>query len=494
MVKKTTISRRDFLRASAITAAGLIAAGCAAPATEAPPAPEEAAEAPAATEAPAAEAPVAEEVTLDVMQIDEYEGQYEEIWSVFESQNPGIKINVFPLNEDMAAAHNAKIAGGYLPAIELGTTLQLYADGTNHETFYDLSQLDFPWWDRWTFDVKNTWADMFGLPGPRTLEVFQGWVITWMWRTELMDKAGFNPREDVKTWDDMKTLLAEGAAWAKADPDVEYFWDVAWHNFAWGPFYIDNIPLSFPDGQRDRQRDAYLGKAKFNDPDSPFRHAFEFFKEANDEGWIPERSWTRQWEPDMEGSYIGGKSVMMLHGPWPWDKMMANDPSVAQTGMPGMLPAEGQDTWIQGAFPPSINQGYFIRTGNENTPHWPQTQTAWNWFWSPEAIPMRAQAEGRAVTYKLDEPLELLSPQYQEVLKEIGTPDGLWPDVVWEETLTGDVVAAPYLIEGAKGALDWQSNNNNQYWTDYLTEKITLQEVLDLLQSNWEESYEGLPA
>jgi hypothetical protein len=66
--------------------------------------------------------------------------------------------------------------------------------------------------------------------------------------------------------------------------------------------------------------------------------------------------------------------------------------------------------------------------------------------------------------------------------------------VVWEETLTGEVVAGPYLIEGAKGVYDWQSNNNNLYWGDYLTDKITLQEVLDLLQSNWEETYEGLPA
>ena len=94
---------------------------------------------------------------------------------------------------------------------------------------------------------------------------------------------------------------------------------------------------------------------------------------------------------------------------------------------------------------------------------------------------------------ELDEPLDLLSPQFQEVVKEIGTPDGQWPDVVWDETLDPDVVAAPYLIEGAKGTLDWASNNNNQYWADYLTDKITLQEVLDLLQSNWEESYEGLP-
>ena len=493
MGKKTVVSRRQFLRASALTAAGLVAAGCAAPApTEAP----AATKAPAPTEAPApaaTEAPAAEEVTLDVMQIDEYQGQYEEIWGVFEATHPGIKVTVHGINEDMVAAWNAKVAGGWLPAIELTTNLQIAANKENYKMFVDLSTFDFEWWDRWTWDVKNTWPDMNGLSGPRTLDIFQGIVTTWMWNVDLMEKAGFNPREDVKTWDDLKKFLAEGAAWANSDPDVDYFWDVAWHNWAWGPFYLDLIPLAFPDGQRDRQRDCFMGEAKFNAPDSPFRHGFEFFKEANDEGWIPERSWTRQWEQDMEGLYIGGKSVMMLHGPWPWDKYLAADPNAVQSGMPGTPPAEGQDPWIQGAISPGVDTGWFIRAGNEETDYWEQTKTAWNWIHSPEAIVMRAQGEGRSVTYTLDEPLDLKGPQYQGVLKDIENPDGAWPDVVWEQSLTGDVAAGPYIKKGAKGVLDWQSNNNVQYWGDYLEGKMTLQEVLDIFQKNWEESYEGLP-
>ena len=127
-----------------------------------------------------------------------------------------------------------------------------------------------------------------------------------------------------------------------------------------------------------------MGEAKFNAPDSPFRHTFEFFKEANDEGWIPERSWARQWEQDMEGLYIGGKSVMMLHGPWVWDKYLAADPNAQQSGMPATPPAEGQDPWIQGAFPPGVDTGWFIRAGNEETDYWDQTQIAWNWIHSPE--------------------------------------------------------------------------------------------------------------
>ena len=70
-MKNGKLSRRDFLRVSAMTTAGLVAAGCVVPATEAPPA---ATEAPAAMEAPA-EAPPAEEVTLDVMTpASEYDG------------------------------------------------------------------------------------------------------------------------------------------------------------------------------------------------------------------------------------------------------------------------------------------------------------------------------------------------------------------------------------------------------------------------------------
>jgi ABC-type glycerol-3-phosphate transport system substrate-binding protein len=148
-MSKTNLSRRDFLRASAVTAAGLVAAGCAVPATEAPPAEEAPAEEPAATEAPAAEAPAGEAVTLDIMSLAEYEGPYREIWNVFQAGHEGINVNVFSINEDTAAAHEAKVAGGYLPAIELTQEMQIFFDKNNYEMAVNLGELDFPWWDRW---------------------------------------------------------------------------------------------------------------------------------------------------------------------------------------------------------------------------------------------------------------------------------------------------------------------------------------------------------
>jgi hypothetical protein len=312
-----------------------------------------------------------------------------------------------------------------------------------------------------------------------------------------MDEAGLDPQNDVKSWDDLKNWLTEGTAWVQTKDGVDWFYNQAWHNWVFGNNYMDAIPLAFADGQRDRQRDAWMGKAKFNAEDSPYRHTYEFFVEANDNGWIPPSMWTRQWEGDMEASYIAGKSVMMLHGPWVWDKALAAGSDFAlagnQDGLPATPPAEGQVPWTQSALPPNIDNQWFIRTGNEETPHWEQTQVAWNWFWSPEAIPMKSQAEGRWPLYDLDEPLELKGPQYQAVLKHIGTPGGKWEDAEFEQTPTGNLMASPYRVKGSKGVWDWEANGNNEVFADLLQGKITVQDALDIAQRNWDESFEGLP-
>ncbi len=310
-------------------------------------------------------------------------------------------------------------------------------------------------------------------------------------------QAGLNPRKDVNTWDDLKNWLAEGTACANATDGVDYFWNQAWHNWVFGVNYFDAIPLAFADGGRERQVDAFLGKAKFNAEDSPYRHVYEFFKEANDEGWMPESMWTRQWEGDMEASYIAGKSAMMMHGPWVWDKALAAGSEFAinghQNGIPLTPPAEGND-WLQSAMSPAIDLGFFIRGGNMDQDNWDATMTAFNWLHSPEAIPMRAQAEGRAPLYDTGGELDIQGPQYQKVLKDINNPDGAYPQVDWEQRLTGEVAAGPYRIKGSQGVWDWESNGNNQVMADVLTGKITVQDALDIAQRNWDESYEGLPA
>ncbi|MBP7962763.1 MAG: hypothetical protein KBG20_16620 [Caldilineaceae bacterium] len=490
-MEKKTYSRHEFLRLGAMTAAGVTLAACAAavPQTAAPAAP--AAAAPAAA-APAAAAPAAAEVTLDIMALAEYQAPYSEIWNVFNSSHPGIKANVFSINEDTNAAYQAKVAGGYLAAIELTQEMQITFDKNNYDMAVDLSTVDFPWWDRWQFDVRNAWSDLHKLPGPRSLDVFQGYVLTWQWNDELMQQSGLDPQRDVKSWEDLTQWLAAGAEWAAKTDGVDWFYNQAWHNlvFSW---YMDLIPMAFADGQRDRQVKCWLGQEKFNAPDSPYRHVYEFFADANANGVMPPSMWTRQWEGDMEASYIAGKSVMMLHGPWVWDKALAAGSDFAvnghQAGMPTTPPAAGHSPWTQGALPPTIDGQWFIRAGNEKTEHWDKTQVAWSWFWSPEAVPMKAQAEGRWPLYTLDTPLDLKGPQYQAVLKEIGTSGGKWADTKWEQGQTGTNMASPYRNKGSRGAWDYEANGNNAVFADLLQGKIDVQGALDIAQSNWEASY-----
>ncbi len=488
------VSRRVFVRMAAISGGGLAIAACGGgsssdggTATTA----GEAAE--GATTTAGSAAPAGEDVILDIMSpVAEYEGPYREIWNLFESQHEGIKVNLFSVNEDTAAAHEAKVAGGYLPAIEHSQELQIIAGADNFETFVDLSSFDFEWWDRWTWDVQGTWSGLFGESGPRTLSPFQGFVFTWQWNQELMDQAGLDPQNDVKTWDDMKAWLDEGTAWA-AGEDGKTFWSLAWHNWVFGVQLPEIIPMAFADGTRDRTAACWLGDAKFNDDDSPYRHFYDFFVEANEKGWMPEGLTTRQWEGDMEASYIAGDSALLLHGPWVWDKAMAAGADFAvagnQAGMPLTPPADGQP-WLQAAAPPAVDVGYFIRTGNPDTPHWAETQVAWNWMFSPEVIPLRASAEGRAVTYQLDELPDIAGPQFQQVLSEIGTSGGKWADTSFSEDFTGEVLAAPAKTKGSVGVFDWEANGNNQVMADVLSGVITVQDALDIAQKNWEASYE----
>ena len=114
-MEENKLSRRDFLRVSAITAAGVALAACGGPETtpEPPEAPAAATEAPEPTSPPA----TGEKVVLEVMSLAEYEAPYQEIWSVFNASHEDIEVQVFSINEDTAAAHEAKVAGGYLPAI-----------------------------------------------------------------------------------------------------------------------------------------------------------------------------------------------------------------------------------------------------------------------------------------------------------------------------------------------------------------------------------------
>jgi ABC-type glycerol-3-phosphate transport system substrate-binding protein len=470
-------SRREFLRLSALTAAGVVVTSHAAK--------------PAA--AKSAAAPPAEEVTLDFVTIlNEYEDPYRQIWDVFEAENPGIKMNVLSENMDTLPAYNAKRAGGYIPALEdiwlVGGERIVNRD--NYEKWVDLSTIDFPWWDRWNYDARNMWSDVYGKPGPRSVDPFQGNVISFMYRVDAMDKVGWDPQKQVKTLDDLKNLCADLKRFTDEDPSLDYGWDMAWHNKMIWWYYINYIPLIYPGGSLERQYGCWMGKAKFNAEDSPWRHTFEALREFYNNGWHPENWWNREWEVDMETSYIAGKSAMMLHGPWPWDKAIAADPSIEQLGFPmPTLDGEHCKIWVD---PPPFDQGYGIPKENEDFPVWEQVKTAFYWWNSPAAVMMRAEAEGRNVEYKLDDPLVLGSPQWLGLMQYVGKEEW-FAHAEFTSGPIGEKMASGYRKGGSKGTWDWGAGGMNRAFGDCVSGKITIQEILDEAQANWDESYEGLP-
>ncbi len=234
-MSKQTLSRRDFLRASVLATACAALAACApaapsAPAAAAGPTAAKATEPPPAPAAPTPVPAAAQAATLDVVHdTPEYDNIYRQIFDVFEQANPGVKINLLAHSEDGQSAYNAKIAGGYKPAMEtvsaMGNATRINKD--NYQNYVDLSTIGFPYFDLWNYDVKNAWSNMYGLPGPRCISPFLGWVNTWVWHEDVMQKAGLNPREEVKTFDDLKTWLDKGTKWAQAN-GYSYFWDQGW--------------------------------------------------------------------------------------------------------------------------------------------------------------------------------------------------------------------------------------------------------------------------
>ena len=473
---------------SALTTAGLIAAGCKPkeePTKAAAPTATKKVE-PTATPKPAK----VEEVTLEISASNpEYENAERQIWDIYEAENPHIKIQLFSVNEDTQDAFTAKVAGGWTPAMGPTWIYGVDVDKANIDIYLDLTTIDFPWWDRLTHDPKNKVPELYGW-NPVAVNVSAPFVFTWEFHKDLMEAAGLDPRKDVKSRDDMLTWLEAGTKWANSTDDVDFFWDQGWHSWVVGNCYDKVMNLAFPDGQQEDMAACWTGEKKFNDSDSPYRHFLEFFKLAYDEGWVPENWWTREWETDMEASYIAKKSVMMLHGPWPWDKMLAQDATAEQLGLPASPPAAGQDTWVQYRGPISWNGGYAMLARVKDLPEWPEIEKAFAWYHSPKVVKMRLEILGVAGLYKMDELLDLTGPQWVGVVKDIAQPGGLWEDVQYTPGAWGETLAGPHYVPGTPAVWDWSSGALVEPWAEMMKGEMTIQELLDWAQENWEKSYD----
>jgi ABC-type glycerol-3-phosphate transport system substrate-binding protein len=418
----------------------------------------------------------------------EYHNAERQIWDLFEEEYPNIKVELFDVNEDTQDAFRAKIAGGYTPAFANSWMFGEINKDTYAE-FLDLSTITEIPWDKFTHDPANKANEMFGF-GLRAFSPFKGFTFTWVYHADLMEEAGLNPREDVKTRDDLKAWLQAGTEWAKTRDDLDYFWDLGWEIWMNGSCYPVIHDLPFPDGQIANDIAMWKGETPINGPNSPVRHYLEFYKEAYDNGWLPENYWSREWETDMEASFAAKKSVVMIHGPWPWDKTVAADPTAQLAGLPASPPAEGQDTWMQWGWPPDYRGGETcVLARAVDQPWWPEAKQAIIWFNSAEAIKMRAEVLGLD-TYMEGVTVELDSPQWNGCVKDIGAPGGPWADVQWTYEPPGEFIMGPQRIVGSPGILDWESGALAKQIAALMKGEKRVQDVLDWGQANWEKSFE----
>lgn len=150
-MQRNPVTRRDFLRLTAFGAGSIALAACAPATTPA----TSVATAEATDAATTAEAPAQEGIVLDVvMDTPEYQNQHRQIFDIFEEEHPGITINYTTHSEDGQPAYVAKVAGGYLPAMETawssGNSFRINKD--NFEVAVDLSTIDYPYFGDFLYD------------------------------------------------------------------------------------------------------------------------------------------------------------------------------------------------------------------------------------------------------------------------------------------------------------------------------------------------------
>ncbi|NOX21812.1 MAG: carbohydrate ABC transporter substrate-binding protein [Actinobacteria bacterium] len=413
-----------------------------------------------------------EPVTLQIQASNaEYLNGEIQIWDIFQAQNPGVTIDVFAVNEDDQVAYRARRAGGYFPAIEALAMPQV--DIGTQDLYVDLLTVDTEWLDRWQYDVRTAESEFTGGTGLRSLNPLSGFWFTWVYNADLMDSLGLDPRS-VKTQADLQKLLVDGQAAVDARDDIDFFWDVGYHGWVWSSNYLGLFPLPYKDGQRDPYQQASWS-GEIEDPsEDPFRYTFQYFKDAYEAGLLPDSFWLRTWD-DMEVSYIAGKSVMMLHGPWVWDKMLSENPDARQLGIPATPPLVEGDPWIQYVASAQLTSGYRIPVENLDLPEWPIILKAFNFWNSPEIVALRAGVNGSAMAYNFDEPLALEGPQYTGILQEF-QPGGLYEDLIITSAAPGQDVIAQYKNEDSGNFWDWQ-------WSDtfagVVQGEMTIDEALE---------------
>lgn len=422
-------------------------------------------------------------VQLEVVATDpEYQAKEREIWNLYEEENPNVKINLISINEDQASAFDARISAG--------TPSDIMSKRTNvskndYTTFVNLQEIDYPYWDKFTYDIKNAFSRIHGISESYTpvLSVWAGKYYSFIMYEDEMQKAGLNPRQTVRNLNDLDNFLAQLKAYIDKNGQFKYVFDIGWDSWFDGSV----LPQAFAEAagyDTKVMQDVFLGKIRWDDVDNnPYAAAFKLLKDYYDKGYMPQKWWTRSWDKDYEPGFISKQSILAFHGPWLWSKVLAADPNAKLSGFPLPINKDGK-VW-QGAA--ANADGACMFTCNKGKTQYDETVKAFVWFNSPEIVKLRSEALGLSVCMDMGDvgAPDLKDMQTLQIVKPFN--DGVFGKGAWDSAEPCQIASA-YVIKGKPDVL--QDDAIAVEYGNYFEGKTSLEYFMGVLQKRWEDLYD----
>lgn len=422
-------------------------------------------------------------VTLEIVASQpEYLAQEQEIWALYTEEHPNVTINMITVNEDTEAAFNTRVAAGDAPDLQLYTTV----DKNNYEIYQNLNDIEYAYWDLLPESIKTDFATTCGTDPSfmPCLYPYAGVTFSFIYHEDIMNDAGLNPRETVRSMEDLDKFLADLKVYADANGYASTL-DAGWHLWCVFSQELDDLAIAMG-ASRDDLADLWLNqKIAWNDlENNPYVPAFEKLKEWYDLGYLPEKWWTRAWENDYEAGFAAKRSILAYHGPWLWTKVETIDPSAQLAGF--CFPANEDGVILNGAA--AATKGTVLFACNKDGENQEEAVKAFNWWNSPEIVKIRAEAFGEVTTMDMSSvgSPDLVGSQYNSVIRPI--QEGFFGENVefdgspWPRDL-----AAAYRNKDGQDvtAADDMATN----YGDYFEGKITIEQLMDICQSRFEQYY-----
>jgi len=402
------------------------------------------------------------------------------IWDLYEDENPNVSITMTPINEDVEAAYQARVAAGNPAHIRVNIQ---DPNKENYDTFVDLrGNPDIEWWDLLTYDGQTAFEGTHGVAAQPTFNARSAPFRGLAFHANLTEEIGIDP----KSWrsaDDMFRDLALAKAYVDANDDLDNVIDTAWHPWWWGWKLVEMITMA-SGHSKEELRQVYAGEASWTDESGPIASYLTTVKRLYDEEYLPEQFWKRDWETEYEPSIINGRAVFGIHGPWIFAKVSGANPD-ANLDFAFWPSNEDGKVWADGA---TSEKGAGIYKVYEGTDIYPEILKAFNWWNSPEIVKLRAEALGFPPLMDLSSVggANLTDPQSVKAVLPVlnGEVDG----VSFDFSISPRLSVARYKVKDTPWV--FFDNETANLYADYLEDGAALGDILAQLEARWEAAFD----